>query len=39
MARHWMEIAVVVEQRRAVLDAPSTDQKVNRFVNGDPTPA
>src|SRR5215471_6837411 len=33
-----MEIAVVVEQRPAVLNAPGADQQVDGLAHGDPTP-
>src|SRR5438105_15484653 len=39
MARHRTEIAVVVEQWPAVLDAPGADQKVDGLADGDPAPA
>ena len=39
MARHRMEIAVVVEQWPAVLDAPPADQQLDCLANGDPAPA
>jgi hypothetical protein len=37
--RHRVEIAVVVEQRRAILDAPGADQKVDRLAHRNAEPA
>src|SRR3984893_14079306 len=39
MARHGMEIAIVVEQGPAVLDAPGADQEVDGLADSDPAPA
>ncbi|MEA2888561.1 MAG: hypothetical protein QOD11_2921 [Bradyrhizobium sp.] len=39
IARHRMEVAIVVEQWPAVLDAPSTDQQVDGLADGDPMSA
>src|ERR1700674_2999558 len=39
MPRHRMEIAIVVEQRPAVLDAPGADQQIDGLADGDPPPA
>ena len=39
MARHRMEVAVIVKERRTVLDAPGADQKIDRLVDGDPASA
>jgi hypothetical protein len=39
MARHWMEVAVVVKERNTILDAPSSNDKVDRLADGDAEPA
>jgi hypothetical protein len=38
IASHWMKIAIVVEQRRAVFDAPGPDQEVDCLADCDPAP-
>jgi hypothetical protein len=38
IAGHWMKIAIVVEQRRAVFDAPGPDQEVDCLADCDPAP-
>ena len=35
IAGHWMKIAIVVEQRRAVFDTPGPDQEVDRLADCD----
>src|SRR5580700_9389009 len=39
MASHRTEIAVVMKQWSAVYDAPGTNQEVDGFANGNPSPA
>src|SRR5882757_5426240 len=39
MARHRMEIVIVVEQWPAVLDAPGSDQQGDGLADSDPAPA
>src|SRR3954447_15753602 len=39
MARHGTEVAIVVEQRPAVLDAPGADQQTDGLADGDAAPA
>jgi predicted nucleic acid-binding protein len=36
IAGHWMKIAIVVEQRCTVFDAPGPDQEVDRLADCDP---
>jgi hypothetical protein len=38
MADLWIKIAIVVEQRRAVFNAPGPDQKVDCLADSDPAP-
>ncbi len=38
IAGHWMKIAIVVEQRRAVFNAPGPDQEVDCLADCDPAP-
>ena len=37
-AGHWMKVAIVVEQRRAVFDAPGPDQEVDCLADCNPAP-
>src|SRR4051812_35513073 len=39
IARHGMEIAIVVKQWCAVLDTPGADQQVDGLADGDAAPA
>jgi hypothetical protein len=39
MARHWEEVAVVVKERNTILDAPSSNDKVDGLADSDAEPA
>jgi len=38
IAGHWIKIAIVVEQRRAIFNAPGADQEVDCLADCDPAP-